>query len=122
MRDGPPSVVMPLYIVDKVALSRTGEGAVQLHATPPQSHSKEFMGGMMMGGGTGQELLQFDPLMTMRHSDDLGLNEDVGGAIVWLRLLVAWNRRRLVREIEEGRAVIVPRKLSASPPGYITMS
>jgi hypothetical protein len=122
MRDGPLSAVVLLYMVDKVALSRTGEGAVQLHATLLQSRDGGFMGGMMTGGGTGRELLRFNPLLTMRHGDNLGLNENVNGMIVWLRLLVDWNWRLLVREIEEGRAVVVPRKLLASPPWYITMS
>jgi hypothetical protein len=122
MRDGPPSTVVPLYMVDKVASSRMGEGAVRLHAAPLQSRAGGFMGGMMTGGSTGQELLQFNPLSMTCHSNNLGLNEDVDGVIVWLRLLVDWNRRRLVREIEERRAVVVPRKLSASPPGYVTMS
>jgi hypothetical protein len=88
MRDGPPSAVVPLYMVDKVVLSRMGEEAVRLHAVPPQSRAGGFMGGMMTGGGTGQELLQFDPLLTTRHGNDLGLNKDVNGVIVWLRLLV----------------------------------
>ncbi len=107
MRDGPPSVVLLLYMVDKVASSRMGEGAVQLHATPPQSRTKGFMGGMMIGGSTGRELLRFNPLSTTRHGNVLGLNKDIDGMIVWLRLLMDWNWRRLVREIKEGRAVVI---------------
>jgi hypothetical protein len=109
MRDRPPSAVMPLYMVDKVALSRTGEGAMWLHAVPLQSRAGGFMGRMMTGCSPRQELLRFNPLLTTHHSNNLGLNKDANGVIVWSRLLVDWNRRRLVREIKKGRAIIVPR-------------
>jgi hypothetical protein len=70
----------------------------------------------MTGGiaGTGRELLRFDP------RGDFESNEDVDDVIVQLRSLVDWNRRRMARDIEEGRAIAVPK--SPASPGYVAMS
>jgi hypothetical protein len=130
LRDRPPSAVVPLYLVDSVTSGwnltggggwNTG-GVVRLYASPsplPPSSGSGFLGDMMTamtGGiaGTGRELLRFDP------RGDFESNEDVDDVIVQLRSLVDWNRRRMARDIEEGRAIAVPK--SPASPGYVAMS
>ena len=132
LRERPPSAVVPLYMVDAVASGwnltgggwNTG-GVVRLYASPSPSPSPPgsgFLGEMMTamtgGAGTGRELLRFDPLS--RGRGDFEPNEGVDDVIVQLRSLVDWNRRRMARDIEEGRAIAVPK--SPASPGYVAMS
>ena len=49
-------------------------------------------------------------------------SDDVDDVIVRLKSLVDWNRRRLAKEIEEGRAMVVPKRTPASSPGYVAIS
>ena len=60
---------------------------------------------------------RFDPLSTGRPGD-YRANDDVDDAIVRLRSLVEWNRKRLAREIEGGGTMVVPRKTT----GYVAVS
>jgi hypothetical protein len=140
LRDRPPCAIVPLYMIDRIASGWTlsggmwnAGGVVRLYAAPsaPSSSSSSsssassgagFITGMLMNAtGFGRELLRFDPLSRGGRADSES-NDDVDDVIVGLKSLVDWNRRRLAKEIEEGRAMVVPKRTPASSPGYVAIS
>ena len=60
----------------------------------------------MTEGGMGRELLRFDPLSRGRGT--WGLRDERGSG-----LLADWNRRRMARDVVDGRAIVAPKSASA---------
>lgn len=120
LKDKPPSKIVPMYMVDKVASgwSVTGDstaGGVKIYAAPP---SKGFLSGL------GPELLRFDTLggggsSLMDKPEPNEPNKYSGKVILQLKSLVAWNRRRMARGIKQGTMGVVPKPNS---PGYVAMA
>ena len=125
IKDQPPSKVIPLYMVDKVASSGWSfssdptSGGVKLYAAP---ESKGFL------SSAGPELLRFDTLggggSTL--SDALWSsnkpnepNKYADKVIVQLKSLIDWNRRRMAKEIKKGRVSVAPK---STGNGYVSMT
>ena len=122
IRDQPPSKVIPLYMVDKVASggwsfsSDPTSGGVKLLAAP---ESKGFL------SSAGPELLRFDTLggggstlsdAIWSSSKPNEPNKYADKVIVQLKSLVDWNRRRMAKDIKRGRVGVAPKSTGT---GYV---
>lgn len=113
LKSSPPAKVIPLYLIDKVTCgySLFGDataGGIKLFGAPPANT------GMFSSGA---ELLRFDTLGGGGNvlSDWLfpikaeEPNKYSNKVIDQLKSLVAWNRRRIANDIEQGKARIAPK-------------
>ena len=124
-RDTPPTKIIPLYMVDKIAsgwsITNDGTaGGVKLYGAP-QSKG-------LFSSNTGPELLRFDTLGGGGSTISDALyssgkptepNKYSDKIILQLRSLIDWNRGRMARDIKRGKVGVAPKSNS---PGYVTMS
>ena len=113
LKSSPPAKVIPLYLIDSVTCgySLFGDstaGGIKLFAAPPAdagmfSSGAELLRFDTLGGG-GNVLS--DSLFPMKAEEP---NKYSNKVIDQLRSLVAWNRRRIANDIENGKARIAPK-------------
>lgn len=123
LKDRRPSTVVPLYIVDSVTSIGGGGGQIVLHAAPVAPPSKDeggsiskILSGMMMtGGNRRRELLRFD-LLSCRLGDKPD-EDNVEKVITRLKSIVVTNRRKMAKDIIDGKAIVAPK---STVPGYVT--
>lgn len=108
-----PSISIPLYLVDSVSagwslIGDETEGGIKLFARNEQSSKG------LLGRGSGEELLRFDTLggggddwsEVMFPLKSTEPNKHADRIITRLRALIAWNRKRMAADVEQGKIII----------------
>ena len=106
-------VSIPLYLVDSVSagwslIGDETEGGIKLFARNEQSSKG------LLGRGSGEELLRFDTLggggddwsEVMFPLKSTEPNKHADRIITRLRALIAWNRKRMAADVEQGKIII----------------
>ena len=116
-----PSISIPLHLVDSVSagwslVGDNTEGGIKLFARKQQSN------GLLGVTTSGEELLRFDTLggggddwsEAVLPAKVTEPNEHADRIIARLRALIAWNRKRMAAEVQQGKIV--------TPSNFIAIS
>lgn len=106
-----PSISIPLHLVDSVSagwslIGDNTQGGIKLFARKPQSAG-------LLGLNSGEELLRFDThggggddwseaVLPVKSTEP---NEYADRIITRLRALIAWNRKRMADDVQQGKIV-----------------